>query len=223
MEQPGWSVQMPAPTAGRLAGEGAREQEQRLREETPTWLRMTRRALGVHDDERAWRRGAEGEEAVARQLAKLPADRWAALHDLTLAPSGVNLDHLVIGPAGVFALNTKKLTGRLWVGERAILHNGQRTRYLGASRHEAKTAARLLTNAVGAAVQVRPLLVIIGPELTIKQQPADVRVLTRRQLNRWLTRQPAVLSDDVRHAVLAAASRPATWPEPAPLTPGQRP
>ncbi len=123
----------------------------------------------------------------------------------------------------MFALNTKKLTGRLWVGERAILHNGQRTRYLGASRHEAKTAARLLTNAVGAAVQVRPLLVIIGPELTIKQQPADVRVLTRRQLNRWLTRQPAVLSDDVRHAVLAAASRPATWPEPAPLTPGQRP
>lgn len=214
MDEPGWSTRLPAPPAGREAGAGAREQQQRLREETPTWLRLSRRVLGVHDDERAWRRGAEGEEAVAKKLAKLDATVWTVIHDLLVAPSGANLDHLVIGPAGVFTLNTKKLTGKLWVGERAILHNGQRTSYLRASRWEATTVAQLLSAAIDMPVTVHPVLVIIGPELTIKQQPADVHVTTRRQLNRWLTSRPVGLSDVVHARLCRAALDPQTWPAP---------
>src|SRR5690606_24234874 len=118
--------------AGNVAGAGARHREQELREATPTWVRVARRALGVHDDARAWRRGAQGEERVGRVLARLGPE-WTVLHDLPLSSGGANLDHLVIGRGGVYALNTKNLTGRVWVGERVVLHNGQRTSFLSAS------------------------------------------------------------------------------------------
>jgi hypothetical protein len=139
---------------------------------TPAHVRVLRRLYRVHDDERAWRLGAEGEEAVARRLARLP-DGWAVLHDLPLSSSGANLDHLVIGPGGIFALNTKKLTGKVWVGQRMVMHNGRRTSYVPACRREAEKTAALLARATGRTGPVMPVLVVICDELTIKEQGGD--------------------------------------------------
>jgi hypothetical protein len=81
--------------------------------------------------------GAKGEERVASQLVQLD-DRWAVVHDLTIGRKGANLDHLVIGPAGVFVLNTKNLTGKLTVYEHAILHNGHKTAFVPAALREVR-------------------------------------------------------------------------------------
>jgi hypothetical protein len=88
-----------------------------------TAQRLLERLFDARTEDRNWRRGAEGEERVAAYLASL-GQRWAVVHDLTIARKGANLDHLVIGPPGVFALNTKNLTGKLTVYEHAILQNG---------------------------------------------------------------------------------------------------
>jgi hypothetical protein len=50
----------------------------------------------------AWRRGAAGERRTARLLDPLERRGWAVLHDLAVPGSRANLDHLVIGPGGVF-------------------------------------------------------------------------------------------------------------------------
>jgi hypothetical protein len=56
----------------------------------------------------AWRRGATGERRTARLLDPLERQGWVVLHDLAVPGSRANLDHLVIGPGGVFAIDSKQ-------------------------------------------------------------------------------------------------------------------
>jgi hypothetical protein len=95
----------------------------------------------VHTDERAWRIGADGERKVADRLARLP-QAWTVLHALPVGARGADIDHLVIGPGGVFTINTKHHPdARIWVGGDTFLVNGKRYPYVRNARHE---AARLL-------------------------------------------------------------------------------
>jgi hypothetical protein len=61
-----------------------------------------------------WRRGAEGERRTARALRDLERDGWYVRHDV-LAERG-NRDHIVVGPGGVYLLDTKVLAGVVRVG-----------------------------------------------------------------------------------------------------------
>jgi hypothetical protein len=56
----------------------------------------------------AWRRGATGEQRTARLLRPLERQGWAVLHDLAIPGSQANLDHLAIGPGGVFVIDSKQ-------------------------------------------------------------------------------------------------------------------
>lgn len=56
----------------------------------------------------AWRSGAEGERVVARTLDLLPVD-YVVFHDFNTRMG--NFDHLVIGPTGIFAIETKNWRG----------------------------------------------------------------------------------------------------------------
>lgn len=53
----------------------------------------------------SWEEGAWGEEQTAKRLRTLERDGWIVLHDL--ANGSKNFDHVVLGPAGVYCLNSK--------------------------------------------------------------------------------------------------------------------
>jgi hypothetical protein len=53
----------------------------------------------------SWEEGAYGEEETAKQLRVLEKEGRVVLHDL--ANGSANFDHVVLGPAGVFCLNSK--------------------------------------------------------------------------------------------------------------------
>jgi hypothetical protein len=55
----------------------------------------------------AWCRGARGERRTARHLRKLVRSGWTVLHDLAIPHSRANGDHLLIGPPGVFLVDSK--------------------------------------------------------------------------------------------------------------------
>ena len=57
--------------------------------------------------------GAAGERRTARLLGQLGRQGWAVLHDLAIPGSQANLDHVVIGPGGVFVIDSKQYRGRL--------------------------------------------------------------------------------------------------------------
>ena len=56
-----------------------------------------------------WREGAEGEKATAKALRGLVRSGWTLVNDIDWGKG--NIDHVLIGPAGVFVLETKKLRG----------------------------------------------------------------------------------------------------------------
>ncbi|UZN05404.1 nuclease-related domain-containing protein [Cellulomonas sp. S1-8] len=170
--------------------------------------------FGPPPEDRSWRVGARGEQIVGQELARLVASdpRWTCLHAIPVGVDGSDIDHVVIGPAGVFTLNTKHHpVGRIWVGARTVMVNGTRVPYLRNARHEADRASRLLTTAAGFPVDVQGVVVVVASSLTIKEHPADVAVIGRRQLRRWLGYQPEHLAPETAAAVHDVARRSTTW------------
>ncbi len=126
---------------------------------------------------------------------------------------GSDIDHVVIGPPGVFTLNAKRHPhGKAWVGERAIMINGQRTDYLRNSRFEGKRAAELLTDACGGPVAVTPVIVFVDLDVfNVKQLPTDVHVTTRKRLlDRLRSLSPMLTPDDVE-MIFSQARQSTTW------------
>jgi hypothetical protein len=201
--------------ADRRPGQAARAQAivevnaMRARSKIMTFVART---FDMKTDERAWRVGADGEEAVAEQLARLDGRGWRFLHAVPVGKGDSDIDHVAIGPGGVFTLNTKNHRGRrVTVYERAFYVDGGKQDYLRNSRHEGQRAARLLTAACGSAVAVVPLIVVLCDSLTVKQQPIDVQVVGRRNIARWLDDRPILLDAGAIEWIWEHARRSTTW------------
>lgn len=75
------------------------------RESPPAWIEQ-------------WQQGAFGEQATGRQLRKLEHQGWVVLHDL---PRGTgNVDHVLVGPGGVFVLDSKRTDGLVVVQDSSV-------------------------------------------------------------------------------------------------------
>jgi hypothetical protein len=58
-----------------------------------------------------WQRGASGEERVGEIIDGLHTQGWLALHDAWTGRG--NVDHILVGPAGLFTIETKSHAGRI--------------------------------------------------------------------------------------------------------------
>jgi len=76
-------------------------------------LRLALKTAPTH--ERAWLRGAEGEEEVARRLAKHLRDAAVLLHDRRMPRSRANIDHVAVAASGVWVIDAKRYTGKVAV------------------------------------------------------------------------------------------------------------
>jgi hypothetical protein len=174
------------------------------------------RLLGVRADDRT----RMTTERSGWWLGRLP-EGWFVFHDVPVGHRGANIDHVVIGPAGVFTVNTKYLFGEIVVYQRSITHEGVKTNYLSKATAEAGRAARLLTTAIGRSVQVRGVLAILADEWTIVEEPPDVIVRGPRGAKNLMLKQLPVLRPSDVIVLAAAASKPDTWtlrPDHAPLS-----
>ncbi|HET9861502.1 MAG TPA: nuclease-related domain-containing protein [Nocardioidaceae bacterium] len=98
-----------------MAGESAHEVARRAREKAE---RLQRRA-------ELFERGAEGEQATADVLAVLPAG-WTALHDVRWPNRRLaNIDHIVVGPGGVFVIDSKNWSGHVSIEDGRLRQNGR--------------------------------------------------------------------------------------------------
>jgi Nuclease-related domain len=154
----------------------------------------------------AWRRGATGERRTARLLEPLEQHGWAVLHDLALPASQANIDHLVIGPGGVFAIDSKQYRGRLQLDAVGKLWHG---RYplapaMRVASWEADRAAQVLPDPGMAVV---PIVAVHGAQVPWGKVVMDgVRVVTARRLPSMLRQLPVVLGPE-RVAWLADQAR----------------
>jgi hypothetical protein len=171
--------------------------------------------LGRRPDEHPWSTGAEGEELVGRYLATLGPD-WYTLHAVPVGDRGSDIDHVVIGPAGVFTVNDKNHPkAAVWVRGNTVKVNGFNGQYVRNSRFEAARAANLLTATAGFDVTVLGVVAFVGPELrlTVKEQPSDgcVVVIGGEDLVDYLHNLPAVLGTPSVERIYSRARHLATW------------
>jgi hypothetical protein len=195
-------------------GEAARAEALAKRAEAPV-KSLLARALGVHTDERAWRIGADGEELVAAQLAKAAKKdpRWRLLHSIPVGKRGSDIDHLIIGPGGVFTANAKHHPkAKIWVGGNTLLVDGHKTTHIRNARYEAERASRLLADQCGFPIRVHGLIVTVNAsDITIKSQPEGVDVTWRNNLVKWLLSHGEILTAEVVDAIYEVARRSTTW------------
>ena len=191
-------------------GQAARGKALELKQAAPAKA-VIARLFGIKTNERAWRVGADGEVEVARRLLKL-GDGWHVIHAVPVGAHDADIDHVVIGPPGVFSLNTKNhYRSKVWVAEHAFLVDGQRTDYIRNSRFEAKRASSLLSAACGFGVVVEPVLVVMSAAMTIKAMPDGVHVIGRKDIASWLARRPSLLTEDGVDQIFNKARRDSTW------------
>jgi hypothetical protein len=154
----------------------------------------------------AWRRGAAGERRTALLLSQLERHGWAVLHDLAVPGSRANIDHLVIGPGGVFAIDSKQYRGRLRLDSSARLWHGgyPLAPTLQAVSFEADQAAQILTDP---GVVVVPIVAVHGAQVPWgKVVMNGVPIVPARRLPSLLRALPAVLGPE-RVADLADQAR----------------
>ena len=104
-----------------------------------------------------------------RQLARMRRAGYLALDARRIPNSPEVIDHLVIGPTGVYAIDSEKwnpkLPIRTWNGKK--LYHGpqsQKSR-LEHAAWEAQQASEILSAALGTQITVRPALAIYGPKI----------------------------------------------------------
>lgn len=126
-----------------MAGESARDLARRNREKAERLLRVAQ----------TYERGAQGEEATAEALAGLPTDQWRVLHDLRWPGRRyANIDHVVVGPGGIFVIDSKHWSGRVEVRGDVLMQNGRRRE-------------KAVASAADSAIAVAELLPGLNPEL----------------------------------------------------------
>jgi hypothetical protein len=195
--------------AGNRPGEVLRE---RVEEVSPGfWGWLVARLFGQRLEADGWRTGLAGERKAGEQLERLTFRGWRVLHSIPL-PRDVDIDHLLIGPGGVFCVNTKcHPMARVWVGDDSAKIGGQSYPYVRKSRAEAKRATRALTRACGFSVDVQPVLFFVETaKVTVVPSLHDVRVVTDREV-RSLGRLKGTLASAEVDAIYAAARNARTW------------
>jgi hypothetical protein len=146
------------------------------------------------------RTGSDGERRTAKALRPLEYEGWRAWHDIA-RPGGANFDHVLVGPPGIFLLDTKSYLGE------ARIENGEfKVRWL-EDPEDGWTSDRLTSQMRGASVElkeriqkatgqrwwVQPLVVLWQrfPERVAEVvDPSSVCFVHGDELVSWLRAQP---------------------------------
>ncbi len=125
------------------------------------------------------------------QLNKMRREGYFTLDARAIPNSPELIDHLVIGPTGVYAIDSEKWDARLPIrtinGKRLYLGPESQKDRLEHAAWEASQASEILSAALGYEVAVRPALAIYGPKVpwdvaTIR----NVDVFTGSALGKYL-------------------------------------
>lgn len=157
---------------------------------------------------RSLRQGLDGEKAVGQFLERLREDGFQVFHDVV--GSGFNIDHVLIGPAGVFTIETKTWSKPI-SGDARISFDGE-TIKVGAFEPDRNPVVQavaqsgwlrtLLLESTGRKFEVRP--VIVFPGWFVQNDTDTLRklwVLEPKALPTFLVNEPTRLNaQDVKLA-----------------------
>ena len=173
---------------------------------------------------RAYRKGEEGERIVAQAIEQdlIPLG-YVAFHDIPLEKDGrrFNIDHLLVGPNGIFAIETKYYT-KPAKGRSEVRYDGKRILWndevhrnrdeIAQAMNNARSARTLIAELTGMNVFVHPVLCAVGWFVKSTDLYGNPVLLTMEKTLRAtipnVTAKQA-LSDEDRNRIVAALRRSA--------------
>jgi hypothetical protein len=159
---------------------------------------------------RAWRVGAEGERSTAAHLEPLRDEGFVVLHDRKVAGSGGNLDHLAIGPSGLWAIETKSLAGKVVIrGDVLRIGGHRRDKIIEQVKQEATIVQVVLGESLTRlGLRVTPVICLHRGELPFFNKTVrGVRLTSGRQIVRLLREGNSRLSAEQVVALAREADR----------------
>lgn len=147
------------------------------------------------------RLGLAGEQVVGHQLAELYRAGFFVFHDFPLDHS--NIDHVAVGPPGVFAIETKfvrktkdeKDGHKMSYDEDFMQFPGKKTRKPMDQAQRAANDLRGQLSRMFGNVPVIPVVVLPGWFVERRAANPPVQVMNNKQLLGWLPKEPRVLDD----------------------------
>jgi len=163
-----------------------------------------------------WQDGAIGEQWTGQTLRKLESQGWRIFHDLTASRG--NIDHVAVGPGGVFLLDSKRWRGSITVdGDSAVVHRMEDPdlHWQFTSPAHVKSLAREVHEAVRAntraSVWVTPVIVLWG-EFAQMVAGDTCMFVHGDALAQWLRDQPTRIApgrvEQIAEAVAGALAPP---------------
>jgi len=154
-----------------------------------------------------WDLGRMGEIEVSNFLDECRKEGWDIFNDIQCESDGkkFNIDHVIVSPHGIFAIETKTLRKPI-VGNRRVHFDGQSTIRISGRATDRVTAPNAISKAVFLADKVlpkrkeqqsytvKPILVYPGWSVIENQVGRDIRVLNPGQLKAVVLQQPLTLS-----------------------------
>ncbi len=167
---------------------------------------MDRVTTKATDERRNYLKGADGEHLVGYLLEDLPAS-YHLFHGLQLE-AGSDIDHVAVGPGGIFLLSTKNWRGLLTVStDGKLLHNGKLPDggdVLQKTRRAAMMLRERLMALVGEDVYVQGVLVVPLAWTDVPSLVRNIAILRQDNLASWIEGAPRRLdSGKVTHLATA--------------------
>ena len=172
-----------------------------------TWVCFTayyvRKIFKLLSERRDFRLGLDGELATAEELNQLMHYGYFVFHDFPA--DHFNIDHVVIGPAGIFAVETKTRSKGIMKGKQGAMvifensqlkfPNYQESESIQQAKDESKWLAQFLGKSVGKPVAVKPVLALPDWLVERRAKDASIMVINPKEAVQYITSNPRLLDE----------------------------
>jgi hypothetical protein len=133
----------------------------------------------------SYKRGIEGEKQVINTLATLD-DQYYLINDVKFPNDIGNIDHVVLGPNGIFAVETKNFSGEILCNGDAWsrLHRSRKRYDLGNPSGQARYNAKIVRKLIGSLpslkeskIWVDPIVVFTDPNVNLDIKNTETAIL----------------------------------------------
>jgi hypothetical protein len=168
-----------------------------------------------------WAKGVEGEHRTAEFIEPLLDAGFVVLYGRQIPGGNGDIDSIVIGPTGVFPIETKNWKGKIQVKfDRLFVGDYDRSWVVAQVYREALAVQVALGELLTAhRVTVTPIICAIGGVVSGASSVGGVHVVDGQRLARLLSDRPTVFDDDVVQQLARLADQrfrlPYAWEQPS--------
>ncbi|MDD3492751.1 MAG: nuclease-related domain-containing protein [Candidatus Thermoplasmatota archaeon] len=149
----------------------------------------------------SYKKGRTGEELVTKELKKKLDDDYYLINDLDLPDSKGNIDHVVVGPTGIFVIETKNFTGHIvcdgdiWCRRytNGLIFKKTDDRRIKSISRQAKDNAMAVRKTIlqeyGSSPWVQPVVVFTNPACKIEPTNPSTKICRITELDSYIKNQ----------------------------------